>query len=115
MLRAAPPKGPYISRQTALYTAELNKMFIKIVKRCLRKIWHTRAPSAPAAAQAPGAIARGSRMNYDNAIRPLSFTEKLRGNHDDQQQVHAIGGMRRTAQSMKKDLGTFSSAPSWPP
>ena len=39
------------------------------------------------------------------------FTEKLRGNRDDRQQVHALAGMRRTAQSMKKVPGHLLIGP----
>ena len=99
MLRNSPPQGPFISKIAAHYPVDMNRMLIKAFaehfKTAVDKTIITEHPTS----------SHVSKVEHDDAKRPMQFTARLRGNINKTPEDVKVGGMRRTARSMKRVPG----------
>ena len=103
MLRDRPPKGPYVSKQAAMYTRDMNMMIVAAFKKHHEN--HEAVATPPLHGCRNLTSSPAKRLEFADALRPVEFTERLRGNDDTTTNYEALGGMRKTAQSMKKVPG----------
>ena len=105
MLRSCEPQGPFISRSSALYSMGLNLMFATA--------FHRAFTSSPLCSTAPAALPATVPPRLDDAggLRPLQYTQRLRGDPDVPTTSDPVGGMRRTAHSMRSIPGHMLIGP----